>query len=58
MNNVLYLGQTFIDLGTGDVDNDLTMAIRDFNLPNAVAPGAWPNLHEGVTTDEDPRHQG
>lgn len=37
------------------VDGYLTGAIRGFNLPNAVAPGEWPNPGEGVTTDEDPR---
>lgn len=46
-----YLGQTFIDLGSNDPHEDLTAAIRDFNLPTAVAPGNWPDGYR--TADND-----
>lgn len=45
-------------LGKASVDGYMTGAIREFNLPHAVAPSEWPNPHEGVTTNEDPRHRG
>lgn len=50
----MYLGQTFIDLGTGDADADadLTAAIRDFNLPTAVAPGNWPAARTADMAEE------
>lgn len=41
-----------------DINYGLTEAMREFNLPNAVAPGEWPNPHEQVTTDQDPRGRG
>lgn len=31
-------------LGTENADGDLTRAIRAFNLPNAMAPGEWPDF--------------
>ncbi len=38
----MYLGQTFIDLGNEDLDGDLTLALRNFNLPTTRAPYDWP----------------
>lgn len=50
---VKYLGSE--RLATDPDDRDLTGALRQFNLPTAVAPSEWPALHEGVTCDDDPR---
>lgn len=47
-----YLGDERI---AGCLNADVTEAIRAFNLPTAVAPSEWPNPHEGVTCDADPR---
>ncbi len=52
----MYLGSE--RLATDPDDRDLTGAFRQFGLPTAVAPGEWPSAHEGITTDEDPRHRG
>lgn len=41
-----------------DINYGVTEALRSFNLPNAVAPGEWPNPHENITTDVDPRGRG
>lgn len=68
MNNVLNFKLTADELsgvegehmylGTVPHDGYITGALREFNLPNTVAPGEWPNPGEGVTCEQDPRHKG
>lgn len=33
-------------LGKAAIDGNLTDAIRNFNLPTAIAPGEWPHGHD------------
>lgn len=34
--------RTSLYLGSARIDGNMTEALRQFNLPNAVAPGEWP----------------
>lgn len=36
-------------LGAAIVVDELTPAIRQFNLPTSVAPGEWPTTHRTIT---------
>jgi hypothetical protein len=38
-------------LGCALIDGDLTAAIREFNLPTAIAPGEWPHGHDRHALD-------